>query len=66
MFLRAVLKVSLVTGVLGTPPLAHGEGSPPLPIPASQASAPRQEVAEQSAARKSARSDSSPTLFVYS
>ena len=66
MFVRAVLKASLVTG---------GPGHP-IPRPLRDQAAPthpskpdfcaRQEVAEPSTARKSARSDSSPTLFVYS
>ena len=69
MFERSVLKASLATVVPGTPFHAHWGTRPPLPTPAHPSQpgfCARQEVAEPSAARKSARSDSSPTLFVYS
>lgn len=69
MFVRAALEASLVTGGPGHPiprPLWGGGDQAAPAHPSKPDFCARQEVAESSAARKSARSDSSPTLFVYS
>lgn len=67
MLLRAVVKGGPAIRP-GSPraPTRAGAQTAPRPAPAGRASAARREVAEPSTARKSARSDSSPTLFVYS